>query len=276
VISVVVLTLNEAANLPRCLASVAWADDILVLDSGSNDATCDIAKAAGARVQVRAFDSFAGQRNYAMEHGQLRNGWVLHLDADEVVTAELRNEIEQLVTHNTDDKQVWRVASRIIFMGRWLRHAGMYPSYQVRFGRADALRFVDFGHGQREVQPAEQVGTLHHPLDHYNFSKGVNDWLARHLRYAKAEAEELLRARQQPLRLTELLSGDPTVRRRALKRLSYYAPCRGLLAFVYAFVIRGGALDGRAGFTYCRMFAMYHSFIGLNAAERIAQVSHPR
>ncbi|MGQ0799769.1 MAG: glycosyltransferase family 2 protein [Pseudomarimonas sp.] len=275
-ISVVVLTLNEAANLPRCLASVAWADDILVLDSGTTDATCEIAKAAGARVQARAFDSFAGQRNYAMDHGQLRNGWVLHLDADEVVTTELRIELEQLVSRNTEEKPVWRVASRIIFMGRWLRRAGMYPSYQVRFGRADALRFVDFGHGQREVQPAEQVGTLSHPLDHYNFSKGVNDWLARHLRYAKAEAEELLRARQQPLRLTELLSGDPTLRRRALKRLSYYAPCRGLLAFLYAFVIRGGALDGRAGFTYCRMFAMYHSFIGLNAAERIARSSDQR
>jgi glycosyltransferase involved in cell wall biosynthesis len=276
VISVVVLTLNEAANLPRCLASVAWADDIVVLDSGSNDATCEIAKAAGARVLVRAFDSFAGQRNYAMEHGQLRNDWVLHLDADEVVTEELRSELAQLASSGTAEKPVWRVASRIIFMGRWLRHAGMYPSYQVRFGRADALRFVDFGHGQREVQPAEQVGTLRQPMDHYNFSKGVNDWLARHLRYAKAEAEELLRARQQPLHLAGLFSGDRTERRRALKRLSYYAPCRGLLAFAYAYIFRGGVLDGRAGFTYCRLFAMYHSFIGLNAAERIKQTSHLR
>ncbi len=266
-ISVVVLTLNEATNLPRCLASVVWADEVLVVDSGSSDATCDIAKAAGARLLVRAFDSFAGQRNYAMEHGQLRNAWVLHLDADETVTAELRNELQQLAASKTADKPVWRVAARIIFMGRWLRHAGMYPSYQVRFGRADALRFVDYGHGQREVQGIEQVGTLRHPLDHYNFSKGVNDWLARHLRYAKAEAEELLRARQQPLQLAGLVSGDATARRRALKRLSYRAPCRGLLAFVYAYFLRGGVLDGNAGFTYCRMFAMYHSFIGLNAAE---------
>lgn len=264
-ISVVILTLNEEYNLPRCLASVAWSDDVLVVDSGSGDGTLAIARSAGARILSRSFDSFAGQRNYAMTAGELRHPWTLHLDADEVVPPELASELRSLAASNEAAFDVWRVAARMIFMGRWLRHAGMYPAYQVRFGRTAALRFVDFGHGQREVQPPEAVGTLRHPLDHYNFSKGINDWLARHLRYARAEAVELRRARSVPLRLADLYSKDPTVRRRALKQLSYRAPLRGLLAFLYAYVLRAGFLDGRAGLTYCRMYAMYHAFIGLNA-----------
>lgn len=270
-ISVVILTLDEAANLPRCLASVAWSDDILVVDSGSTDGTQDIARAAGARVLLRAFDSFAGQRNFAMEGGELRHVWTLHLDADEVVTPALRAEIEALVREGQAAHPVYRVAARILFMGRWLRHAGMYPAYQVRFGRTAQLRFVDYGHGQREVQPPGQVGTLANPLDHFNFSKGVNDWLQRHLRYARAEAIELRRARADGVILAGLWSGDATARRRALKRLSYRVPCRGLLAFCYVYLLRGGFLDGAAGLAYARMYAMYHAFIALNVGELDAE-----
>lgn len=266
-ISIVILTLNEAVNLPRCLASVDWSDDVLVLDSGSTDGTPDIARTAGARVLTRPFDSFAGQRNFAMASGGLRHAWTLHLDADEVVTPALRDELLALARANAEGPPVWRVAARIIFMGRWLRHAGMYPAYQVRFGRTAALRFVDYGHGQREVQAPDQIGTLVHALDHHNFSKGVNDWLGRHLRYARAEAEELLHERSQPLRASELFSADRTCRRRALKRLSYRMPFRGIAAFLYAYGLRLGCLDGRAGFDYCRMYGMYHAFIALNAHE---------
>ncbi len=275
-ISVVVLTLNEELNLARCLASVAWSDDVLVLDSGSTDRTLELAAAAGARVLTRPFDSFAGQRNYAMTEGDLRHHWTLQLDADEVVTPALAAELQAIAGQDQAAFEVWRVAARMIFMGRWLRRAGMYPAYQVRFGRTEALRFVDYGHGQREVQSAAAVGTLRNPLDHHNFSKGINDWFSRHLRYAKAEAIELQRARAEPLRLAELLSTDPTARRRALKRLSYRAPLRGVMAFLYAYLLRGGMLDGRAGFDYCRMYGMYHALIGLNAAEIAAQRANPQ
>jgi len=270
-ISVVVLTLNEEANLPRCLASVAWSDDVLVVDSGSVDRTVEIATSAGARVLSRRFDSFAGQRNFAMETGGLRHLWTLHLDADEVVPPELADELRAVALDGGKSFAVWRVAARMIFMGRWLRHAGMYPAYQVRFGRSDSLRFLDYGHGQREVQSPELVGTLRNPLDHHNFSKGVGDWLTRHLRYARAEAVELHAARRAPLRLRELLGSDSTQRRRALKRLSYRAPLRGAMAFVYAYVFKAGFLDGAPGLAYCRMYAMYHAFIGILAAELAAQ-----
>jgi len=272
VISVVILTLNEADNLPRCLASVAWSDDVVVLDSGSTDATVEVAQTHGARVLVRGFDSFAGQRNYAMEQAGFRHSWVLHLDADEVVTPALRDELLAIAGTAASPFPVYRVASKIIFMGRWLKHAGMYPAYQVRFGRSDALRFIDHGHGQREVQPPEQVGTLRNPLEHYNFSKGVNDWFARHLRYAEREARLMLAEREQPLRLVGLFSTDATERRRSLKRLAARLPLRPWLRFFYAGVLRGGFLDGIAGLRYARMLAIYQHFIDLNQLElRAAQ-----
>lgn len=272
-ISVVVLTWNEASNLPRCLASVKFSDDVLVVDSGSHDATVDIARAAGARVCERPFDSFAGQRNFAMEQ-DLRHRWVLHVDADEVVTPELAAELQEIV--NAEEAlPVYRVPSRLIFLGRWLRHAGMYPCYQVRFGRVEHLRFIDHGHGQREVQPAHEVGTLKAPLDHYNFSKGVNDWMTRHLRYARLEAAEILNDRSR-LSLARLFDRDPTTRRRALKRFAAHMPLRPWLRFLHVYVLRGGFLDGRAGLHYARLLGTYQYLIDLNLEELRAALSNSR
>jgi glycosyltransferase involved in cell wall biosynthesis len=259
-ISVVVLTKNEAVNLPRCLDSVGFSDDVLVLDSGSTDETCAIAQARGARVMTRPFDSFGRQRNFAMEAGQLRHDWVLHLDADEVVTPELQAELCGIVT-NGAALPAFRIPSRMILMGRWLRHAGMYPAYQVRFGRREALRFVDHGHGQREALPPEQVGTIDAPFDHYNFSKGLEDWYARHRRYAAEEARQALAERIEPLHPMQLFADDPTLRRRALKRLGNRLPFRPQLRFAYTYLLRGGFLDGCAGLRYAGMLATYQGYI---------------
>jgi glycosyltransferase involved in cell wall biosynthesis len=267
-ISVVILTLNEADNLPRCLESIRWCDDVLIMDSSSTDDTAAIAQAAGARVLTRPFDTFANQRNHAMEQGALRHPWVLHLDADEVVTSELRDELQALAAGTNAGQPVYRVPSKLIFMGRWLRYSGMYPAYQVRFGRREHLRFVDHGHGQRESLPPEQVGTVSAPFDHYNFSKGINDWFARHLRYARAEAEQALAERREALHWGHLLGRDPTVRRRALKRLANRMPFRPALRFAYAYFVRRGFLDGVAGFRYARMLGIYQYFIDLNMLEQ--------
>lgn len=266
-ISVVILTLNEGCNLQRCLDSVGWSDDVVVVDSGSIDETVKIALAAGAKVLVRPFDTFAGQRNHAMEVGEFRHGWVLHLDADEVVPPALRDEMHALAAQPNPPYPVYRLPSRLIFMGRWLRHAGMYPAYQVRLGQADALRFVDYGHGQREVQSPGSVGTCSAALDHYNFSKGINDWFSRHLRYARREALQAISETGSDLALPQLWRGDPTMRRRTLKQLAYRMPLRPLLRFLYIYVVKRGFMDGAAGFHYAAMIGVYQYFIDLNERE---------
>lgn len=267
-ISVVILTLNEAQNLPRCIASVSWCDDIIVVDSGSSDDTVNVAKSLGARILERKFDNFASQRNFAMKKSEPRNRWVLHLDADEEVTPELRRGLRSIAEAEQPSHSIWRVPFRLIFMGRWLKHAGMYPSYQVRFGRANVLRFVEYGHGQREAQPSEEVGTIDAPIDHYNFSKGVGDWLSRHIRYARAEADQALMERAGPLALSDLFCPDSTERRRALKRLSYRVPFRPLARFAYVYFMRFGFLDGLPGYHYARLMGIYQYLIDLQLKER--------
>ena len=239
-----------------------------MVDSGSTDETLKVAGKLGARVLERGFDNFAAQRNFAMSAGELKNPWVLHLDADEEVTPDLRRELCSIAEADRPSHPVWRVPFRLIFMGRWLRHAGMYPTYQVRFGRVDTLRFFEYGHGQREMQPPQEVGTISAPIDHHNFSKGVADWLSRHIRYAQAEAEQAMAERGRPLRLSELFGSDATKRRRALKRLSYRLPFRPLARFLYIYLLRLGFLDGAPGFHYARLMFVYQYVIEVELRER--------
>ena len=265
-ISVVVLTKDEAANIGRCLESVSWCDDVLVVDSGSTDGTQELAAKAGARVVQRAWDNFANQRNYALDHGALRHRWILHLDADEVVTPELREEITAIARSDAG-LPGYRVASRLMMNDSWLRHSGMYPTYQVRFGTREGLRFRMVGHGQRETLAPEQLGTLRGDLVHYNFSKGLADWLARHERYARDEAQTALREGGKR-RWSELFTApDKVQRRRAMKDLSQRLPLRPMARFIYVYFLRRGFLDGTAGLQYARLMARYQSMIDTNMAE---------
>ena len=268
-ISVLILTFNEELNLARCLDSVKWSDDVLVLDSFSTDRTVEIAKARGARVLQNQFVDFAGQRNFGLLRGDLKHEWLLHLDADEVVSPELQRELAGVAAAGTMDgtKEAFRLASKMMFQGRWLKYSGLYPSYQVRFGRRDRLRFVQIGHGQREALEPGGVGTLREPLLHFSFSKGIQDWLERHNRYSTAEAERFLQAGGQPAWDWAGLLGDAPRRRRALKELSRVVPCRPTLRFIYMYLFRLGFLDGRAGLTYCRLLAIYEYFIVLKIRE---------
>lgn len=264
-ISVLILTLNEEVNIAECLDSVAWADDVLVLDSGSEDRTVDIAQTKGARVMHRPFDNFARQRNYGLQEGNLAHDWVLHLDADERVTPGLREQLRKKARHAA--MHAYRVPSKLMFQDTWLKYSGMYPTYQVRFGRQDALTFEQVGHGQRSAMPTDRVGTLDEPLLHYAFSKGIADWVERHNRYSSDEAEHALDAMEASIDWTEMVGGDAQARRRALKDLSYRLPFRPLLRFLYVYVGCLGVLDGRPGFDYAVLLSFYEYLIGLKRRE---------
>ncbi len=266
-ISILLLTLNEELNLPACLAAVAWSDDFVVLDSYSQDQTVAVAEGLGARVYQRGFDDFAGQRNYALDHIDFRHDWILHLDADEIVTAELHAEMLEAIDSPRFD--AYRLPSKMMFFGRWLRYSGMYPSYQVRLGHRTRCRFKQVGHGQREDVPPERVGTLHEPYLHNSFSKGLTEWFDKHNRYASDEARETVKllASNRGIDWKGLFSRDRAVRRRALKEFSYRLPFRPSLRFFYMYVLRRGFLDGHAGLTYCRLLAIYEYMILLKTRE---------
>lgn len=266
-ISVLVLTLNESANLSACLSALSWSDDIVVLDSFSTDRTIDLARSLGARVVQRNFDSFAGQRNFALDSVEFKNEWILHIDADEVVTEALRHELLDAAKSARFD--AYRIPSKTMFFGRWLRFSGMYPTYQVRLGRKEHFRFKQVGHGQREDISPDRIGTLHEPYLHYSFSKGLAEWFEKHNRYSTDEAREAIRQLNavDGIDWGGLLSSDPTRRRRAIKQLSIRLPLRPTLRFLYMYLFRLGFLDGRPGLIYCRLLAIYEYMIVLKMRE---------
>jgi hypothetical protein len=263
-VSALILTFNESVNIRRCMESLSWCDDIVVLDSGSTDDTIEIATRLGARIVSRPFDTFSGQRNFALETIPFKYDWILHLDADEELTPDF---VAALATFELPDSfDGARVPSKTILLGQWLKYAGMYPTYQVRIGHVNRLRFMEIGHGQRETSPPERIKTFPIPYLHYNFSHGLRPWLDKHVRYAAAEASERFKAQDIGSgRLKDLFSTDGTTRRRSAKALSQVLPItlRPFARFLYVYVWRRGFLDGAAGLMYAFMMAVYEGMISI-------------
>lgn len=262
-VSVLLLTHNEQVNIGRCLDALSWCDDICVIDSGSTDSTIAIARARGARVLHRPFDDFARQRNFGLEDGELRHEWVLHLDADEVVTPEFKAALDALTP--LPDLDGYRVPSKLMLFGRWLRHAGMYPTYQVRLGHRDRLRFKQVGHGQRETSPPERIGLFSEPYLHHSFSHGMRAWLVKHVRYAQDEARLIAEIRAGQHEEPATARSDGTQRRRAAKNAAARMPAalRPLARFFYVYLFRRGFLDGSSGLAYAVMMAVYEGMIAI-------------
>ena len=255
--SVLILTLNEERDLPRCLASVRNCDDVVVLDSASTDRTAELARAAGARVCVRPFDNFAGQRNHAQRKIPYRHRWVFHLDADEQMTPALDAECRSVA--GRIDVDGFYVAPKMIFEGCWIPHCTDFPAYQARFVRAPEFEFVEVGHGQREAA-AMRMAHLRANYLHDLSSGGEEEWLARHRHYARAEAQRHLQF-GGAIPWKHLWSRNALQRRRALKLLSFALPGRPTLRFIYQYLLRRGFLDGRPGLHYCRLLFCYERFI---------------
>jgi glycosyltransferase involved in cell wall biosynthesis len=221
-LSAIVITRNEAANIGACLDSLAFCEERIVVDSGSTDATVEIARAKGARVEVHAWPGFGPQKNYALS---LASGaWVLSVDADERVTPKLAAAIKAaLADPSADGFEFPRQSS---FCGRQMRHSGWYPDYVLRLFRRGKARFED-ALVHEGVICSGPVKRLHVPLMHYPVHK-LEDALARIDRYSTASAQALA------------ASG---------RKASFLAGIgHGLFAFLRTYVLRAGFLDGAEGF----------------------------
>jgi len=262
-VSVLILTLNEEANLPDCLRSVSWSDDIVVFDSYSSDRTVEIARAAGARVVQRPFDDYAAQRNAALTQVQYRHPWVLLVDADERWPREIYEEIEGAISRN-GDVSIYYFLRKDMFLGRWLRHTG-YPTWAgrlLKLGHVTVARAIN-----EQYLTTGHKGYLQGHFIHHPFQRGVAHWLHRHNQYSSMEAEALAGETQGRLCLGDLFSREPAQRRRALKQLAYRLPCRPALVFFYLYVLRLGFVDGAAGLAYCRLRMIYEYMIDLKIKE---------
>jgi glycosyltransferase involved in cell wall biosynthesis len=263
-VSVLVLTLNEEINIGACLESLAWCDDLVVLDSLSTDRTRAVAEERGARVVTRAFDNWSAHQNWAVANIEFRHPWVLYFDADERCPPELRDEVQERARADAPEA-AFRVRRKDFFMGRWLRHAQLYPTWLVRLFRPQQIRY------ERLVNPVAVVtgstGELRGHIIHYPFSHGVSHWIARHNRYSDMEAIEAEKARRRTGGGGMLWSRDPNERRRALKDIFFRLPARPLVKFLYYYGWRRGFLDGHAGLTYATLQAIYEYMIACKGAE---------
>jgi glycosyltransferase involved in cell wall biosynthesis len=270
-VSVLVPTLDEELNLPECLASVAWADELFVVDSFSHDRTLDIARERGAHVVQHPFEDYSRQKNWALATLPFRNEWVLIVDADERVTHELRGEIEGVLAEPSRDG--YYVNRRFIFLGRWIRHAGWYPSWNLRLFRHRLGRYDN-----REVHEHlvldGSVGYLRHDLLHLD-RRGLDAFIARHNRYSTLEAAARFKAERASAPSVRRLRGAPVERKRFLReRIWPSVPAKPLALFLYMYVVRRGFLDGRPGLALCVFHAFQEFMVGLKLSElRRASIS---
>jgi glycosyltransferase involved in cell wall biosynthesis len=281
-VSVLILTKNEAQDLPGCLESVAWCDDVHVLDSGSDDDTCDIAAKRGAHVARKTYaDSSklfggdeAAHRNWSLRNTPFKYPWVFLLDADERVTADLAQAILAVV-QAPGEHVAFRVRRRDFLLNTWLKHVQASP-YYLRLFRPEKLRY------ERLINPVTladgPVGELLGYLDHYPFSKGTSYWLSRHNAYSTLEAQQIAANRRGRIDHSwwrAFTSRDFHERRFHQKELFYRLPLRPLAKFVILYILKGGFLDGRAGFRYAVLQAFYEYMIVLKVKELAARETAP-
>lgn len=265
-ISVLILTRNEEHDLPGCLDSVAWSDDVHVFDSFSTDRTVEIARQRGAKVVQRKFDTYARQRNAALETLPFQHEWIFLPDADERPTPELIAEMQQVSQSAPAGTAGFRVRRRDFLDGTWLKHAQLSPFYirMVRRGQARYVRDIN-----EILEVNGEVADLSQMLDHFPFSKGMKHWLDRHNVYSTMEAELIASGlgSMDASWKTALFGKDFHERRRAQKAIFYRMPARPLIKWAYMIFVRRAILDGSAGLKYANLQAMYEHMIVLKTRE---------
>jgi glycosyltransferase involved in cell wall biosynthesis len=268
-ISVFILTKNEEANLFKALKSVmGWAHRVFVVDSGSTDGSERITREMGAEFVPHAWEGFARQRNWALANLPFETPWVFILDADEQVEPELRDEMLKIAKEDKCPENGFNVNRRVYFMGKWIKHCGFYPSWNVRLIRGGKGKYTDRAvHEHMEVDGA--VGYLKGEMIHED-QRGLHHFIFKHNEYSTLEAGEMYKAELDPSSLPKvrLFGGGSVERRRWIKHYLWpKLPCRWLVRFFVMYFLKLGVLDGLTGLRFCVMLTIYEYEISLKLIE---------
>jgi glycosyltransferase involved in cell wall biosynthesis len=239
-ISATIITFNEEANIKAACESVAWADEIVVVDSNSTDATREIAGACGARVITNAWPGFGAQKQFAVE--QARHEWILSLDADERVSDELKRSIDALKQRPESElADGYEIPRRTFYQGRWIRGGGWYPDRQLRLFRKSKGHWKQRHiHESVTMDPGTRIGRLTGDLLHYTSPNAAHHHRMIGERYAPLAARQMF----EEGRRTSVLG----------------VASAGPAAFIRSLILKGGLRDGFAGFTIAS-FAAHHAFL---------------
>ena len=266
-VSVVVLTLNEEPNIRRCLASVAWADQVVVLDAGSTDGTVPAALSLGAEVVEQPWLGFSAQRECALRLPQVRNDWVYFVDADEWVSPQLAAEVAGRL--KVPDCAAFSYRLRLVFMGTWIRHCGWYSgSWVVRLMDRRYTKWDGSLFGERACVDGPVRRLDNDIVDEDR--KGLAAWLHKHVRYAQLECERRGGAAGPRERLRALRDGQssrPMVRSLLKEVIFPGVPAKPAALFLYMYVARLGFLDGVAGLRFCCYHAWFEMSVSALHAE---------
>ena len=234
-LSVVIITRNEESNIGRTLASVAWADERIVVDSGSIDRTLEIARRQGANVYEESWKGYAQQKNSAIAKASA--DWILSLDADEEVSAQLAESIRRVVGNAKSNVDGYFIARRNLFLGRWIRHGGFYPDHKLRLFRSGNGEFVE-----RAVHETMRVdgrtAVLEGDLIH-NAYPTLTAYIETMNRYSSLGADVAMQRGQVS---------------QALPSFLWNIHIRPTLNFIWNYLFRAGFLDGKEGF----LLHLYH------------------
>jgi glycosyltransferase involved in cell wall biosynthesis len=277
-VSVLIPAKNEETNLPACLTSLQRADEVFLVDSQSSDKSIEIAQSYGANIVQFNFNGrWPKKKNWSLDNLPFRNEWVLIVDCDERITPELWAEIDQVIKN--DEYAGYYLNRRVFFLGKWIRHGGKYPDWNLRLfkhqkGRYENLNTEDIPNtGDNEVHEhvilQGKVGYLKHDMLHEDF-RDLYHWLERHNRYSNWESRvyyNLLTGQNDSGTIGANLFGDAVQRKRFLKKVWVRLPFKPLLRFILFYILQRGFLDGKAGYIYGRLLSQYEYQIGVKLYE---------
>lgn len=259
----IVLTKNEEKNIANCLESIKdLVKRTVVVDSGSNDRTVEIAKSFGAEVFYHEWIHYARQFNWALDNVNITTKWVYRIDADEVVTPALKEEIEkECQVHADDDVNAFIMKFKIFFMGCFLTHGGVYPFYNVTIFKNGLGRYEDRAMGEHVVVPTGRLITLKNDCLHYDF-KNLDAWIEKHNKYSAREVADRRALCENNDGLPELY-GEAEKTKGLRDNLYYKLPMflRAHLYFIYRYYFKLGFLDGKPGKIYAFLQAYWYRFL---------------
>ena len=226
-ISATVIALNEADNLTRCLKSLDFADEIILVDSGSTDETLEIARKFNVKIYSEVWRGYGAQKNFAMSHAAC--DWVLNVDADEEITVELKKEILAAIS-SPNSFDGYAIARKTFFLGKWIRHGGWFPNYVMRLCKRKAGSWTE-PEVHEVLKISGTVGRFNEPMNHFTF-KNLNDQILTNVKYARNGARQFILSR-------------PNVGLISLVTLALAKP---IGKFIETYFFKLGVLDGLRGF----------------------------
>lgn len=258
-LTVVTITYNEEKNINQLLENVkGFASEVIVLDSYSVDRTVEIAYSYGARILYRVFDDFSKQRKYSLDQIEYNTDWVLVLDADEILTNDLKSEILREIKDSNYD--AYLIKRRFYWKGQWLKR-GYYPTWLLRLGRVGLLTCDDRGINEHLVCKSKKIGKLKHDFIDNN-RKSISDWVNKHNYYSDMEATKLLQ--REPKEDYSNFLSDQKVRKKWIRTFLWNRlplVFRPFLYFSYRYIFCLGFLDGSKAFHYHLLHAFFYRFL---------------